>query len=135
MTPDNLLNTNDTMPMRRSDDVDLHVARRVKERRNQLKMTQQDIAKKLGISYQQVQKYESGFNRISAGKLFALAQLLDVSVNHFYIGADEAGLAETNAKALSSISQVSNQTVKKALKDLIDAIAQSNPNLERLDSV
>ncbi len=119
---------------RRSDEIDHFVAKRIKARRRQLKLSQQDVAEQIGISYQQVQKYESGFNRVSAGKLFAIARILDVSVNYFFIGLEEVGLSPAGSKAASSIAQLSNEEVRNALTGLIDAIAESDTRKERLDT-
>lgn len=110
---------------RRSSDIDMYVAKRIRERRKKLKKSQQDMAEKLGISYQQVQKYESGFNRISAGKLYAIAVLLDVSINYFFLGLQGEGLNLVSGKATKTITTISNEDVKEALTNLIDAIAES----------
>ena len=118
---------------RRSDEIDRYVAKRLKARRRQMKLSQQDVAHQLGISYQQVQKYESGYNRISAGKLFALAHIFEVSVNHFFVGLDEAGLSPAGSKAATNIAQLGNEDVRNALTGLIDAIAESDISKARLD--
>ncbi len=67
--------------------VDLHVGQRLRQRRSLLGMTQQKLAVAVGIKFQQIQKYESGANRVSASRLFALAQALDVPVSYFFEGA------------------------------------------------
>jgi len=51
-------------------------------------ITQEEVGKVLGVSFQQIQKYENGANRISAGRLYVLASLLNVTVNDFYVGLD-----------------------------------------------
>lgn len=71
-------------------DADRHVARRLRERRISLGMSQQRLARAVGVTFQQVQKYENGSNRISAGMLYELAAALAVPVAHFYDGLDEA---------------------------------------------
>ncbi|MEO1311793.1 MAG: helix-turn-helix transcriptional regulator [Pseudomonadota bacterium] len=70
--------------------VDLHVGQRLRQRRSLLGMTQQKLALAVGIKFQQIQKYESGANRVSASRLFALAQALDVPVSYFFEGAASA---------------------------------------------
>ncbi len=79
--------------------VDRHVGRRVRERRLGLGYRQGDLARALGLTFQQVQKYESGANRISASKLWDTADFLQVGINYFFEGyVDEAhGVAETPA--------------------------------------
>jgi len=64
--------------------VDLHVGDRIRERRTLLGLTQTDVADAMGLSFQQIQKYESGGNRISAGRLFQIACLLDVDIDYFF---------------------------------------------------
>ena len=64
--------------------VDVHVGARVKQRRNLLGMTQTDLGKAIGVTFQQAQKYERGVNRIGASRLLALTQVLDVPVNYFF---------------------------------------------------
>ena len=64
--------------------IDLHVGARVRMRRALLGMTQTDLANALGMSFQQVQKYENGVNRISASRLFELSLLFDLPVEYFF---------------------------------------------------
>lgn len=69
---------------RRANPIDASVGGRVRLRRMVLGMSQERLAEKLGLTFQQVQKYEKGINRIGASRLFELAQLLGVSVEFFY---------------------------------------------------
>lgn len=69
--------------------IDVYVGNRVKVRRKTLRLTQQDLAKALGLTFQQVQKYERGANRISASKLFMIAGILDVSISYFFDGVED----------------------------------------------
>ena len=66
--------------------VDLHIGQRVRHRRWLLGMTQQQLAQAVGIRFQQIQKYESGANRISASRLWDLARALDMPVSFFFEG-------------------------------------------------
>jgi transcriptional regulator with XRE-family HTH domain len=68
--------------------IDAHVGGQVRRRRRMAGITQEDVGKVLGISFQQVQKYENGTNRMSAGRLYVLANLLNVTVNDFFAGLD-----------------------------------------------
>ncbi len=70
----------------RAHHVDIHVGARVRARRKALKVSQQELAGHLAITFQQVQKYERGSNRISASKLFEIAQVLQVPVAFFFEG-------------------------------------------------
>jgi transcriptional regulator with XRE-family HTH domain len=80
---------------RRANPIDAHVGSRVRLRRMLLGMSQEKLAEKLGLTFQQVQKYEKGVNRIGASRLFELAQLLGVRVDFFYEDAPslEGGVA------------------------------------------
>lgn len=69
---------------RRPNPIDVHVGGRVRFRRMLLGMSQEKLGQKLGLTFQQVQKYEKGLNRIGASRLFDLAQVLGVSVQFFY---------------------------------------------------
>jgi len=71
--------------------IDLHVGARVRQRRRLLGMTQQRLADAVSIRFQQIQKYESGANRISASRLWSLSQALDVPVAYFFEGVDQDG--------------------------------------------
>jgi len=76
---------------RRANPMDAHVGSRVRLRRMLLGMSQEKLGEQLGLTFQQVQKYEKGVNRIGASRLFDLAQVLGVPVQFFY---DEAPVAE-----------------------------------------
>ena len=69
-----------------SEPVDIYVGQRVRERRTSLGMSQENLASKLGVTFQQVQKYEKGTNRIGASRLYQVSQALDVPVSHFFDG-------------------------------------------------
>lgn len=69
--------------------VDVHVGKRVRHRRWLIGMTQQQLAEQVGIKFQQIQKYETGANRISASRLWDIADALDVPVSFFFEGLEE----------------------------------------------
>ena len=75
-----------------SHPVDTHVGSRLRQRRALLGMSQTDLGKAVGLTFQQVQKYERGFNRISSSRLFEFAKVLDVPVAHFFEGLDAAAV-------------------------------------------
>jgi len=64
--------------------IDKLVSRRLKYRRRLLGITQKELGISVGVSIQQIQKYEAGINRISCGKLYAFAELLEVPVGYFF---------------------------------------------------
>ena len=74
----------DTANPRKSNPVDVHVGGRVRLRRMLLGMSQEKLGESLGLTFQQVQKYEKGANRIGASRLFELARILGVNVQYFF---------------------------------------------------
>ncbi len=68
-------------------------------------MTQSDLAKALGLTFQQVQKYERGFNRVSASKLYETAQALEVDIAYFFEDMDEIALQRAADAGYNPISQ------------------------------
>ncbi len=78
--------------------VDVHVGKRVRHRRWMVGMTQQQLAGKVGIKFQQIQKYETGMNRISASRLWDIAEALDVPVSFFFEGLNEQADAATGER-------------------------------------
>ncbi|TDK41080.1 helix-turn-helix domain-containing protein [Antarcticimicrobium luteum] len=78
--------------------VDVHVGKRVRHRRWLVGMTQQQLAEKVGIKFQQIQKYETGANRISASRLWDIAEALSVPVSFFFEGLEVAA-KETGDKS------------------------------------
>ena len=79
--------------------VDVHVGKRVRHRRWMVGMTQQQLAEKVGIKFQQIQKYETGMNRVSASRLWDIAEALGVPVAFFFEGADENPAEKASTKA------------------------------------
>ena len=73
-----------------ANDIDLHLGRRLRRRRRLLGLTQQQLASAVGIRFQQIQKYECGANRISAARLWQLAEALEIPIGYFYDGLAEA---------------------------------------------
>ena len=78
--------------------VDVHVGKRIRHRRWLAGMTQQQLAERVGIKFQQIQKYETGANRVSASRLWDIADALDVEVSFFFEGL-ESDVAETDTNA------------------------------------
>ena len=68
--------------------VDVHVGKRIRHRRWMTGMTQQALAEQVGIKFQQIQKYETGMNRVSASRLWDIAETLGVPVSFFFEGLD-----------------------------------------------
>jgi transcriptional regulator with XRE-family HTH domain len=84
------------------DPVDIHVGRRLRMRRKDLGYSQQALADALGLTFQQVQKYEGGSNRISASKLQATAMFLKTPIGFFFEGLDDPQGTDTTAAELAN---------------------------------
>jgi len=69
--------------------VDVHVGKRVRHRRWMVGMTQQQLGEAVGIKFQQIQKYETGMNRVSASRRWDIAKAMDVDVRFFFEGIEE----------------------------------------------
>lgn len=78
------------MPKKQANPVDARVGHRVRLRRMLMGMSQERLGELLGLTFQQVQKYEKGVNRIGAGRLFEIAGILSVPVSFFYEDAEAA---------------------------------------------
>jgi len=79
--------------------VDVHVGKRIRHRRWLVGMTQQQLAEKVGIKFQQIQKYETGANRVSASRLWDIADALTVPVSFFFEGLDATADSAAGAAA------------------------------------
>jgi transcriptional regulator with XRE-family HTH domain len=77
--------------------VDVHVGKRIRMRRMMLNRTQTTLARTCGITFQQIQKYEKGTNRVSASRLQQFSKLLDVPVSFFFDGLASNGAKQKNA--------------------------------------
>jgi len=110
-------------PGRRKSDrphpIDVHVGSRVRLRRNMLSLSQEKLGEAIGLTFQQVQKYERGANRIGASRLFELSQVLDVPVDFFYDETDPvrapaipAGFAESPQEGFDSDPLRRRETVE-----------------------
>ena len=86
--------------------VDHHIAKRLQLRRVMLGLTQTDLARKCGVSFQQIQKYETAGNRIPAARLFDLSQALETSVAFFFSGLPGNFPPETKAIRSMRVSDV-----------------------------
>lgn len=130
---------------RKANPIDVHVGTRVRMRRMLLGMNQEKLGELLGLTFQQVQKYEKGINRIGASRLFEIAKVLDVSVQYFYdqapggnaAGASAAGFAESSgesyvADVLSSrdglelnkaFARIDDARVRRSIVELVRSLA------------
>ncbi|WP_333830046.1 helix-turn-helix domain-containing protein [Pararhodobacter sp.] len=82
--------------------VDVHVGKRIRHRRWMVGMTQQQLADSVGIKFQQIQKYETGMNRVSASRLWDIARTLGVAIGFFFEGLDKEEGAGLEADLLAN---------------------------------
>ena len=125
--------------------IDVHVGSRVRLRRTLLGMSQEKLGEAIGLTFQQVQKYERGANRISASTLFRISKVLEVPVSYFFDGlhdpAKVAGeryaqvydtvlqdlLLEPNGPALAeAFLSIRRRGIRKSVTDLVRAIAAND---------
>ena len=106
--------------------IDCHVGSKIRERRAILGLSQQDIAKSLDISYQQLQKYETGGNRVSAGKLYLIGNLLGVDVSYFFDDIKgtsgknaQTGLSNENEAEIRQLSKVYSSIKSPEIKKAV----------------
>jgi len=116
-------------PVNRAGDVDRHVGQRIRERRVMLGLSQQQMAEMIGVTYQQAHKYERGINRISAGRLFEIAQVLGVAVSFFFEGLDGStendghGRQRMCLELARNFAMIRNERHQDALSQLARALA------------
>ena len=128
---------------RKPDGVDKHVGERVRLRRIMLKMSQTELGNKIGVTFQQLQKYEKGANRIGASRLYQMAQILNVPPGFFFEGLpgskvnavlpdyliDLMGTAE-GQRMVQALARVRDKKVRGPLEQLLASLG-SEPLPER----
>jgi len=106
--------------------VDRHVGALIRAKRKAMGMSQSELAEALGITFQQIQKYERGANRVSSSKLYEIAQKLNTPLADFFEGLDHPGIrGDTPAGGLIDFLGESGS------QDLVVAFKAMNPNLRR----
>ena len=124
--------------------IDIHVGSRIRLRRTMLGMSQEKLGESLGITFQQIQKYEKGTNRVGASRLQAIASILEVPVSYFFEdapgGAAVSGMEEDNSTTyvvdfLSSteglrlnraFARISDPKVRARIIDLVRTLADED---------
>lgn len=110
--------------------VDAHVGRKLRQVRMLRKITQNDLSKALGVSPQQVQKYEQAKNRLSASKLYDSAMILGVRPEYFFEGLGDLGangppIEEVRAKTIDALPAVYNTKLRKWVTGFIKSVSYS----------
>jgi transcriptional regulator with XRE-family HTH domain len=113
--------------------IDQHVGERIRLRRAELGLTQEQLAEALDVSYQQIQKYETGANRISASRIFQMARRLDVDLGYFFEGVpvdepgeqpplEHGGRQRSAIELVRKFAQIDDPQVRAAIAGLVKAI-------------
>ncbi len=129
---------------RSPNQVDQHIGARMRLRRLTMNVSQERLAEMLGLTFQQVQKYEKGVNRVAASRLWDVARALDVPVSYFFEGldgsADAQGMAENGAdtpvfdliaspdgaQLAAAYSTIDSPRVRRGLLELMRALADDD---------
>ena len=116
-----------------AQDIDQAVGERIRSRRVLRGLTQDQLGEALGISYQQIQKYETGANRVSAGRLYLIAQTLQISPGWFFETPDQDDqsreLSDASSRAIlecvRNLSRISDDRVRSVLQTLVRTLAEA----------
>jgi transcriptional regulator with XRE-family HTH domain len=116
---------------RSSGKPEIEMGKKIRLRRVEQHISQSELGEKLGVSFQQVQKYEKGVNRVVASRLQQIATALDVPVTFFYGGDGKAREVESllfldsafSLRLLRAYSKIKDQTVQRQMVSLMEAVA------------
>lgn len=129
-------------------DVDAHIGQRLRQRRTMMGLSQESVARAVGITFQQVQKYEKGTNAMNAARLYEFANFMNVPVAYFFDGLGQAsaqpGFAESGAdtfdhkrvsdreslEMMKAFKRIPEQVIRKRLSDLVRAVADNKSILD-----
>jgi transcriptional regulator with XRE-family HTH domain len=131
------------VPKKQANPIDAQVGNRVRIRRMLIGMSQERLGDLLGLTFQQVQKYEKGVNRIGAGRLFEVSRILGVPIDFFYegvgTGSDKAGFAEGSGPPVMefvssgeglqlslAFMKIKDPKVRKRVLDLVKSLAEED---------
>lgn len=110
-----------------SHPVDVHVGKRLKQIRTLRRLSQTDVARKLNLSFQQIQKYEVGSNRVAASRLFELSQILDVSPAYFFEGlhddASQKQVEDPGMDIVNALAAIEDEAIKSRIKTFIEDVS------------
>lgn len=126
-------------------EVDVHVGSRVRLRRAALGLSQDQLAAAIGLSFQQVQKYERGVNRIGASRLYEMGKVLQTPISYFFEDFDDLGLAEDTGysyqadpvlkretlELMRAYHQIKNPKERKKVLKLVKALAEASQEESR----
>ncbi len=136
-------------PMLSKKDVDVHIGQRLRQRRTMMGLSQESVARAVGITFQQVQKYEKGSNAMNAGRLYEFASFMNVPVAYFFDGLDQSSASPTgfseamadtfdhkpvsdreSLEMMKAFKRIKEQVIRKRLSDLVRAVADNKAILD-----
>jgi transcriptional regulator with XRE-family HTH domain len=133
------------VPKKQANPIDVQVGNRVRIRRMLIGMSQERLGDLLGLTFQQVQKYEKGVNRIGAGRLFEVSRILNVPVDFFYEGVNATPTSaneQESAPVMEFVSsgeglqlslafmKIKDAKVRKRVLDLVKSLAEEESQKE-----
>jgi len=121
---------------RKVQDTDIAIGERIRARRNQIEMSQEELGDALHVSFQQVQKYEKGTNRLSSGRLLQLADALQCSVTDL-IGDNENGsmkstpfsryaASKEGVAIINAMAKITSLALRRQIINLVESLSTSN---------
>jgi len=127
---------------KQANPIDIHVGSRIRMQRNFVGLSQEKLGERLGITFQQIQKYEKGANRVGASRLQALADILGVQVNFFFEGlrheTEQSGFAEAPRveycssheanQLIRAFARIKDSKIRRQILDLAKALSEKNEN-------
>jgi transcriptional regulator with XRE-family HTH domain len=111
---------------RKPNPVDVHVGSRVRYRRMIIGMSQEKLGEKMNLTFQQIQKYEKGTNRIGASRLFQLSKILDVPVGYFFDFLNSREGLDLNR----AFAKIQDPKVRRRVIDLVRALSEEKPEVK-----
>ncbi len=110
-----------------SHPVDIHVGRKLKQIRTMRRLSQTDVARELDLSFQQIQKYEIGSNRIAASRLYELSRIFDVPTSYFFEGLDvdsqQTDVNDPSMAIVTALASIRDENVKSRIVTFIEDVA------------
>lgn len=131
-----------TTKLKKPRDVDLIVGMNIRTRRQLVGMSQEKLADAIGVTFQQVQKYEKGTNRVGSSRLFEIATALNTTVTALFNGAEQgqahpvaAQISELSAyRAAKMLDSISDSTARAAIIRVISAVAGDKKALSEIEA-
>jgi transcriptional regulator with XRE-family HTH domain len=131
------------MSNRSPDPIDKQVGQAIRAHRLMAKMSQTDLADQVGVTFQQIQKYERGMNRVGAGRLSRIARVFNIDVAALFGSQTTVPRSKSSTvpvkfisdrhalRLVRAYSEISNRDLRQVLADLTEAIAKPRPTRER----